>query len=40
MNIMNNTFKLILAVALMALPKMASAQKNADPEGFLTYSLP
>ena len=37
---MNNTFKLILAVALMALPKMASAQKNADPEGFLTYSLP
>lgn len=40
MNIMNNTFKLILAVALLALPKMASAQKNADPEGFLTYSLP
>jgi hypothetical protein len=37
---MNNTFKLILAVALLALPKVASAQKNADPEGFLTYSLP
>lgn len=37
---MNNTFKLILAVALMALPQMVSAQKNADPEGFLTYSLP
>ena len=40
MNFMNNTFKLILAVALLALPKVASAQKNADPEGFLTYSLP
>ena len=37
---MNNTFKLILTVALMVLPKMVSAQKNADPEGFLTYSLP
>ena len=37
---MNNTFKLIVAVALMVLPKMASAQKTADPEGFLTYSLP
>ena len=37
---MNKTLKLILAVALMALPKFASAQKSADPEGFLTYSLP
>ena len=37
---MNNTLKLILAVALLVLPKMAAAQKNADPEGFLTYSLP
>ena len=37
---MNNTLKLFLAIALMALPKFASAQKNADPEGFLTYSLP
>lgn len=37
---MNKTLKLILAVALMAMPKFASAQKSADPEGFLTYSLP
>ena len=37
---MNNTFKLFIAVALMVLPKFASARKNADPEGFLTYSLP
>ena len=37
---MNNTLKFVLAIALMALPKLASAQKNADPEGFLTYSLP
>jgi hypothetical protein len=37
---MNNTLKLFFAIALMALPKFASAQKNADPEGFLTYSLP
>ena len=37
---MNNTLKLFLAIALLALPKFASAQKNADPEGFLTYSLP
>ena len=37
---MNNTLKLFLAIALMALPKLASAQKNADPEGYLTYSLP
>ena len=37
---MNNTLKLFLAIALIALPKFASAQKNADPEGFLTYSLP
>ena len=37
---MNNTLKLFFAIALLALPKFASAQKNADPEGFLTYSLP
>ena len=37
---MNNTLKFVLAIALMALPKLASAQKNADPQGFLTYSLP
>ena len=37
---MNNTCKLILALALMALPVVASAQKKSDPEGFLTYSLP
>lgn len=37
---MNNTCKLILALALMALPVAASAQKKSDPEGFLTYSLP
>ena len=37
---MNNTLKLFLAIALVALPKLASAQKNADPEGYLTYSLP
>ena len=37
---MNNTLKLFFAIALLALPKFAWAQKNADPEGFLTYSLP
>ena len=37
---MNNTCKLILTLALMALPVAASAQKKSDPEGFLTYSLP
>lgn len=37
---MNNTCKLILSLALMALPVAASAQKKSDPEGFLTYSLP
>lgn len=37
---MNNTLKLFFAIALLALPKFASAQKNADPDGFLTYSLP
>ena len=37
---MNNTCKLILAFALMALPVAVSAQKKTDPEGYLTYSLP
>ena len=37
---MNNTCKLILALALMALPVAVSAQKKTDPEGYLTYSLP
>lgn len=32
------TFRLI--TALMMLPVVASAQKKADPEGYLTYSLP
>ena len=37
---MNNTLKLIVMLAVMALPLTASAQKKSDPEGFLTYSLP
>ena len=37
---MKNILKFSLAIALLALPKLASAQKNVDPEGYLTYSLP
>ena len=37
---MKNILKFSLVIALLALPKLASAQKNVDPEGYLTYSLP
>ena len=37
---MKITTKLILALALAAAPQLASAQKNSDPQGLVTYSLP
>ena len=39
-DIMKNTLKLILSLAMTAIPFVAGAQKNSDPEGYLTYSLP
>ena len=39
-NIMKNSLKFIATLALAAFPLLASAQKKADPEGYLTYSLP
>lgn len=36
---MKNLFRFSVAMLLM-IPFAASAQKNSDPEGFLTYSLP
>ena len=39
-NIMKNSLRLIATLALAAMPLFASAQKKADPEGYLTYSLP
>ena len=39
-DIMKNTLKLILSLTLAAIPFVADAQKNSDPEGYLTYSLP
>mgnify|MGYP002517884134 CR=1 FL=1 len=37
---MKNSLKFIATLALAAFPLLASAQKKADPEGYLTYSLP
>ena len=37
---MKNTAKLLIALAVALVPQLVSAQKNSDPEGFLTYSLP
>ena len=37
---MKNTTRLLLALAVTLIPQLGSAQKKADPEGFLTYSLP
>lgn len=37
---MKNMYKVIMAAAFMVLPMMSFGQKKADPEGFLTYSLP
>ena len=39
-NIMKNSLRFIATLALAAMPLFASAQKKADPEGYLTYSLP
>lgn len=38
--IMKNTTKLILALALAVAPQFAMAQKQSDPQGLVTYSLP
>lgn len=38
--IMKRIFRTILALAVLAVPFVASAQSNADPEGYVTYSLP
>lgn len=37
---MKNTSKFLIAIIVAFMPHLASAQKNADPEGYLTYSLP
>lgn len=37
---MKKTTKLFLALVLAAAPQFAFAQKNSDPQGFVTYSLP
>ena len=37
---MNRIFKTLSAVALMAMPVLASGQKKSDPQGSLTYCLP
>lgn len=37
---MKNAFKLMIALAFAAVPQIVSAQKQADPVGLLTYSLP
>ena len=37
---MRNICKLILSLAIVSVPALATAQKKSDPEGFLTYSLP
>lgn len=37
---MKKMFKTILALAAIVMPLAASAQQNADPEGYVTYSLP
>ena len=37
---MKRIFRTILTLAVLAVPFVASAQSNADPEGYVTYSLP
>lgn len=37
---MNNKLKFLAVAVLAAFPVVGSAQKKADPEGYLTYSLP
>ena len=37
---MKRIFRTILMLAVLAVPFAASAQSNADPEGYVTYSLP
>ena len=37
---MKKIFRTILALAAAVAPVAASAQTNADPEGYVTYSLP
>ena len=37
---MKTTTKLFLALALAVAPQLAFAQKNSDPQGFVTYALP
>ena len=37
---MKRIFRTILALAVLAVPFVASAQPKADPEGYVTYSLP
>lgn len=37
---MNKITRLLTVMAVAVLPQLADAQKKADPEGFLTYSLP
>ena len=37
---MKNIAKSLTLLLLAALPQLVSAQKNSDPEGFVTYSLP
>ena len=37
---MKNLFRMIMALAVVAVPFAASAQQAADPEGYVTYSLP
>ncbi len=37
---MKRTLEMVVAMAMMTIPLTVSAQKNSDPEGFVTYSLP
>ena len=37
---MKRIIGIFVAAAMVALPLTASAQKKADPDGYLTYSLP
>jgi hypothetical protein len=37
---MKKVFRTILTLALSAMPLVASAQPDADPQGYVTYSLP
>ena len=37
---MKNIAKSLSMLLLVVVPQLVSAQKNSDPEGFITYSLP